>query len=336
MNLTADDIMEEMDKRDALKERRLVKREVSREYIAGKVIRELNGFQPSAQTEANVKAAKRLLSSRSKKQEEEAWMVVSDLHHCREVKGVINEKTTAAALEKYVTKSIELVERQRRDVKIETLNLAVLGDILHGVANFGSQARETSGNASHQIASTAKLLISQILRLRSNFKRINVYMVPGNHGRRTREDDVMTDNLELDMYRIVEAYFSMCPDVTFEIASDNFYIVADSLGRKILLMHGDQIKGTTPQTLIAAFARYTVNLPEKFDEAVMGHVHRLMLLPMPRNHDNSIGRNLMVNGTASIGDVFLVSFGGSPSLSYWTFFCNGKRITARYDVDLYA
>ena len=334
MNLTSEELIE-MDKRDAFAERRQIKREVSRKYISSMVIEELRDFRPTEGDEKKIRSLKPR-PDRRKREVEEAWAVISDLHHCRKVSGVIDEDTTRGALLRYVDKTIALTERQRRDVKIDTINVAILGDILHGVANFGSQARETSGNASHQIATTAKLLIEALNVIRENFRFVNVYMVPGNHGRRNREDDVITDNLELDMYRIVEAYFSHSRDVTFTIASETFYVVANSLGRKILLTHGDQIKATTPQALIAAFSRYALNLPDKFDDAIMGHVHRSMVLPLPRNHDDERGRKLLVNGTASIGDIFLVAFGGSPSLSYWTFFCNGTRITAQYDVDLYA
>lgn len=330
---------EEMDRRETLVANRVAKKVVSREFLNANVAAAVDRISRNeASIWEDIQQFKRTATIGvpvKTTHTEEALAVISDLHHCRHIRGVIDETMTEAALMRYVDTITSLTARQRAHVKVEVLNLAILGDILHGVANWGSQARETSGNASYQIARTADLLIRAILKLRYVFSRIKIKMVPGNHGRRSREDDVMTDNLELDLYRIIEARFADCPDVEIEIADENFYLIADILGRKFMLMHGDHIKGAgNPQNLVNTVMRYQAVI-EEFDEVVMGHWHRLMRLPLPPRHKEKVGRSIWVNGTASLEDTFLTTFGSSPTLAWWFLFTDGKRTSASYDVSLF-
>jgi predicted phosphodiesterase len=266
--------------------------------------------------------------------EEEAWMMISDLHHCRVFKDSINEEVTAKALDTFDRHAAGLLARQRRHSKVDVLNMAVIGDIMHGVGNYLYQDREVSGNSSYQIATTAHLLVDFILKQSTRYKNIRVYCVAGNHGRKDRSKNVINDNYEIDMYRIVQAFFSSFDNVEVVVEDTEFYYIAESLGRRILLMHGDTIKAGNPQALIDSVRKYQDTLPE-FDDVMMGHWHRQMMLPLPRRFGSNIGRWLLVNGTASIDDQFLETFGGSPSLGYWFTFCNGKRLTGKHDIDLF-
>lgn len=270
--------------------------------------------------------------------EEEAMQVISDLHHCRYLRGVMDEAVTEQALKTYQDTCADLLRRQRAHCTVKNLNLFILGDIMHGYHNYPAQPREVTGTMSHQIAATAHLLIRHIERERYQYADgvIRVYCVPGNHGRKGKESDLVTDNAELDVYRIIEAYFLNTAQVQVILPDETFYLIADVMGRKYLLTHGDAIKGAgNPQAVAAAVMRWQAIMP-RFEDAILGHFHRLLRVPLPTGINEVVGRGLFVNGTASKDDGFLQSFGSSPSLAWWMLFSNGKRTTAAHDVSLYA
>lgn len=300
-----------------------------------KALPDISTFPELSPLDADIRAFKNTIKTKDRPHEEQAIQVISDLHHCRLLAGVIDESVTEAALNTYQNTCADLLRRHRLHSSVTTLNLCILGDVLHGYHNYPTQPREVTGMMSHQIKATAHLLIRHIERERYQYDCIKVFCVPGNHGRKGKESDIVTDNAELDVYRIVEAYFTNIPEVHFTIADENFYLVMDVLGRKYLLTHGDAIKGAgNPQALITNVMKWQAIMP-RFDDVIMGHFHRCMSLSLPAPIDSVVGRALFVNGTASKDDGFLQTFGSSPSLQYWFAFSNGKRTTAEHKVDLY-
>lgn len=267
-------------------------------------------------------------------EEEVVWHIVSDLHNMRNSNGFTPE-VARNALFRYGQRAKEIVEMNRKHVNVNTANIFLGGDLMHGTGNYGAaQAFEVSGNSSDQVAQTAKLLIEYILSQKPYYANLNVYCVPGNHGRKSRDTDSITDNYELDMYQIISAYFHDDDKVSVVLPQGNFYIIAESLGYKFLLMHGDTIKAGNPQGIIDAVKRYEDVLP-RFDSSIQGHWHRCMDLPLPRRHGELTSRHVFVNGSASLEDQFLETFGSSPSLCWWLFFQNSRRVTSQYQIDLY-
>jgi hypothetical protein len=336
INERAELIDAEMDRRGLLRDTRENRQDIGREVISVAVASELALLlgQHHAELLETLKAIRNDIQvpiNRGK--HEEAWLVVSDLHHMRNDNGV-DETTTSSALHAYDDHTGRILKMVREYATVETANIALLGDLIHGVANYLYQDRETSGNSSQQIARTAWLLIDFICRQRERYSFVNVYCVPGNHGRKSDRQNVYNDNLELDMYRIIEAYFANDSQVVVQIADRDFKLVATSLGYRYLLMHGNSIKAGNPQALIDNVRKYEAII-EPFDSVLMGHWHRFMRLPLPRRYGETNERSIYVNGTASKDDTFLTSFGSSPSLSWWLLFNNAKRVTSTWDIPLY-
>jgi UDP-2,3-diacylglucosamine pyrophosphatase LpxH len=318
----------EMDRRDRNQIRKQGKNVISFEVYRSNLLKDIKAQFSSPIPLAEYKESKAHVEG-----EEEPLLVISDFHYCREENG-FNEDVAEKAIQRYTDECLSIVERHRKHTKINSINVAILGDILHGNANYAWQDREVTGNSSQQIVKTAYLLIKVLSKLATHFKNVRVYLVPGNHGRKSKQQNCMIDNIELDMYEIVRAYFAHSDKFSFTMPNGNFYIIAESLGYKYLLMHGDTIKAGDPGRLIEAVKRYEDVLPP-FSSAVMGHWHRLQMLPLPRKFGDVTGRYLFSNGTASAEDSFLEALGTSPSLSWWLIFNNKKRTTAAYPIDLY-
>lgn len=341
----SDVIETEMDRRDRLVLNRQARTDISNIVTARGILDEiqalLNDVTRRTEIEAHIGRMKSVSLERGKVRSEkasgteEAIQLVSDLHHCRFLPGVIDEETTGRALARYGNTSADLLYRQQAHTHVDTLNLFFNGDIAHGLANYKAQSREVTGTWSQQIFRTAWLLIQYVNGRRTEYKRVNVVFTGGNHGKKSQQDDLMTENAEFEIGHIVQAYFANVEDVDVVVAMDNFWHIADILGRRILVTHGDAINGAgNPQVIVDACKRWEAVLPP-FDDVLMGHWHRIMDMPLPRKYGSMIGRAVFVNGTASLEDKFLETFGSSPSLQWWLLFTNGKRITSQYKVDLY-
>lgn len=328
----------EMDRRDRLAINREARSEITREYVTQGLLNQIqtnlaNHSKEQEQMIAKFKretieAVKRL--GKSAKGIEAAIHHVSDLHHCRYIPGVMDESTTAGALNRYLEHTTRLLVRQRAHANVDTCFVFINGDNIHGVANYKSQAREVSGTMSYQIYTTAVLFIDYINKLRTQFSKVVVIVTGGNHGRKAKDDDLLTENSEFEMGRMIQFYFANCDDVEVKVAFGNFYHVENVLGRPIMVTHGDKVDGSgDPKTIIDAVKRWQLlSVIPKFNDVFMGHWHRQMMLPI-------VGGKIYVGGTAAFEDSYLITKGSEPVLQYQFVFCNGRRITAHYDIDLY-
>ena len=269
--------------------------------------------------------------------EESALMHISDLHFCRKIPNVMDETSVRDALFRYAKNSLNIIERQRMHTNIKKLYVVLNGDNIHGLHNFLSQTRETTGSLSYQITQGAWLFIELINFLSKHFEEIEIVITGGNHGKITPRDDLMTENAEFVMGQIIAAYYSGFKNIKCSVAYGSFYHILDVLGQKVFITHGDQISGGgDPTAIINAVKRWdsTGTIPP-FDTVLMGHFHRSMKLPLPSRYGSNKGRSIYVGGTASKDDKFLEGLGSTPSLQYWLLFFSAKRVTSSYEMDLY-
>lgn len=133
-------------------------------------------------------------------------LFLSDLHigEIIEVDGkvVFDQYRAECALRSVVRQTIEAPELKA----YETEGLVVIlgGDIIEGELIYPAQGYQTTGDAFTQSQVATRLLWSELLTLRKYFPWVEVYCVPGNHGRSSKLhsqmsnwDNVIYHNLRL-------------------------------------------------------------------------------------------------------------------------------------------
>lgn len=113
-----------------------------------------------------------------------------------------------------------------------------------------------------------------IERLLQRFKAIDVIAVPGNHGVVTRPQASKGANWDTVINLGLQAKLSKYPEITFNIATVDWYNFATVKNLDWLIMHGDQNKGACNYNSIASnVTQWHRSLPEHFDYVAMGHFH---------------------------------------------------------------
>lgn len=297
---------------------------------------------PRLATPADIQAVESLYREvsktrvKGKKREQVALANMSDLHVYQ---NNVYHKTedSLKANETYVRKVLELTHLQRlQGYPVSKLRLNVFGDNLNGTANFPHQKWDVDRAAVDQAEGLTGILVKNIETYLVDFDEVIVNLVWGNHAKIIQNNvDPLHSNWEVIAARSLRWAFRNNPRVKFNIA-ETWWMIDDVLGTKVLITHGDAIKGSgTMDGLIQAYRKWANTLPH-FDIALQGHIHRFARLPLPRTVGSTKHKTIYVNGTAVKDDEHTLTFGSSPSNQWWILFVNEKRgVTVEYAADLY-
>ena len=202
-----------------------------------------------------------------------------------------NPKIAKERAEAFFQRIVRLTEKERQDVRIDNLVLALLGDFYSGAIH--DSLPEICAMRPVKAVLYAQELIASGLRFlidHGKYKRITVVCKVGNHSRITPKLHVSSElgnSMEYAMYTSLAERF---PELKWVIEpSYHSYIVV--YGKTVRLAHGWAIKsaggvgGIYPSLLRA---EYQWNLTRKADISVMGHFH----------HYTSVGRgSIIINGS---------------------------------------
>lgn len=174
-----------------------------------------------------------------------------------------------------------------------------------------------------QAYEVSKLIADGVAFLAENFAKVDVYGVPGNHGRTTRKPWAKFyahQNLDWLAYQMARDHCSALKNVTFNVppVRDMTFNVAR---RRFRLSHGDQFKGGDgvigplgPIIRGDVKKRVTASLmpgqPEQYDTLLVGHFHQLVMMP-----------RVIVNGSVKGYDEFALAIGAPwepPQQALWT------------------
>ena len=210
---------------------------------------------------------------------------------------------------------LQLAEYRRNMCNIDELVITMLGDMISGDIH-DELAITNIDNCMMQMIIGAYVLSQAVAFLAPHFKKIRVTGVVGNHGRMTKKVPSKDRYMDWDymLYQWMAVFLRKHKNVEIEIPKSFVHIV-EVAGRNILTMHGDSVRGGGSQTaikravgnlrdvmqyhgLVEADEEYA--LPEKFDDVLMGHFHRI--------DEMDIGTgSLHICGTTKGGDEYVVS-----------------------------
>lgn len=220
----------------------------------------------------------------------------------------------------FFANGLKLSEAQAREVKIDTLWLGLIGDLISG--HIHEELRETNELAPGEAARFALDLTSKGLEfwLRESNFTIEVDAIPGNHGRMTakpRIQNATETSLETFMFHALAARFTDNPRVRFRVASSKmaYRRFFDRFNMRII--HGDDIKfgggvGGVTIPIRKKIAAWDKAL--RADLTVMGHFHQLLN-----------GGDFIVNGSLIGYNEFAQAIGASPEDARQAFFLIHNR-----------
>lgn len=266
--------------------------------------------------------------------EEEVVLLVSDLQIGHRTP-TTNIKKIAMRGEEMARAALKIVELHRNAYPIRKLNLFLMGDLIHherigktvGLDELEAVVYDQMFNGAIPI------LEKLILTLLPFFpKGIDVWCVPGNHG---RFDKFHADSTNLDtiIYKHLEAKFSRMKNLRWHIEAKRFYQRVNIQGHTFLETHGDSIKmwmnipwyGITQRAM-----RWQGSLPGgKFDYMTMGHFH---VASNFRWNDVEV----FVNGSFVTDDEWVLkNIGMNSAAEQWIFGVHPKQgVTFRYKIRL--
>lgn len=250
------------------------------------------------------------------------------------ITSVFNRQVLRERIQQYADKILRVTEIQRADHPVKRCVLFLGGDMLEGVTVFPNQAWGVDASLNDQIFEVARLEEELARTLATTFDQVDVYVVPGNHGRLGKPGDFPAqDNADAIAYRIA-AERNTDPRIAWHLP-ELWYQIVPIGNYRALLVHGDQIRGfggnLPSYGIVKRVSAWASGVLEPFDAAYMGHFHTFQTFAM------FDGRPIYIGNTPESGNEYAREFiaaTGHPSQRLQFVDPHRGRVTADYQVFL--
>lgn len=200
------------------------------------------------------------------------------------------------SIKQFFSNAIYMINREKRDIKINTVVLAILGDIINGVLR-DEDLQNNSVTSIDALTIARSLIYSGIKKMAIETGcNIKVICTVGNHGRITEKifpSNQVHNSLEYLMYKTLERDFRDNPNVDVSVA-ESYYYIQEIFGMRIRFHHGHIFKfnggiGGLSVPVLRKIAQ--MNLTEKADLDVCGHFHSTQIMPNALLNGSIVGAN---------------------------------------------
>lgn len=243
-------------------------------------------------------------------------------------------ETCAQRIQRFTEKVIHLTDIQRSHHPVDEAVLVYGGDMVEGGGNiFPSQIHEIEAHLFEQLFECVKIMETQVRTLAEYFPRLRIVCEYGNHGRLGRYGDgtYAGDNADRMAYKITQM---QTRDLNLDWQmSDDWYQIATIGNYKVLIVHGDEIKGyggNVPAFGILRKANaWASGVIEDFQDVMMGHFHQIMSLSMAN------GGRVFVTGSPESHNEYareFVAATGKPSQRLHFIDPEAGRVTSEFVV----
>jgi hypothetical protein len=232
-----------------------------------------------------------------------AVIVLSDTHieervDLDKVNGLneYNPEIAQARIERVMQNAIIMVKQQQREIEINTIVLAVLGDIITGYIH--DDLVETNYMAPVKAILLAQDILENCIDLLVQNTKCNIIVVctPGNHGRTTEKRRVQSyaeNSFEYLLYMTLQKYYRSNKRVEFRI-TEAYHNYLDVYGYIVRFHHGDFMQyggGIGGITIPVNKSIAQWNQAVKADLDVFGHWHQLTFAKNFVSNGSTIGFN---------------------------------------------
>lgn len=247
-----------------------------------------------------------IVASPDAETEATAFAIAGDWHAEENVRSAsvngINEFNLTIAdarVTKFFTSILRLVEIERNGTKVDTLVLALMGDLMTGYIH--EELQESNGLSPTEAIIWLRDRILAGLRLikaEGKFKRIIIPCCYGNHGRTTKKPRHATgakNSYEWLLYKILahDAQILGMGEVEWHVA-ESYHTFLDIYGKTVRLHHGDGLRyegGIGGLTVPVEKAIASWNKARVADLDIFGHWHTQQQNPKWISNGSLIGYN---------------------------------------------
>lgn len=230
-------------------------------------------------------------------------IVASDWHIEERVKASVtngmNEYSVDIAIDsarQFFANAAELVMQTKQNMTVNTVILAVLGDIINGVLR--DEDLEQNQLTTPEAVSLARELLADGIRMLQQETGCNVRVIctVGNHGRMTDKifpSNQVRNSIEYVLYQFVAQDLADCPEVKFFI-SESYYSIHEVFGMRLRFHHGHCFRffGGIGGLSVPVLRKVSqLNLIEKADLDVCGHFHSFQAYPNVILNGSLVGAN---------------------------------------------
>lgn len=216
-------------------------------------------------------------------------IVASDWHIEEQVKSEVtngmneyNMEIAERSVAQFFTNACTLVNQAKRDSKVHTLVLAILGDIINGVLR--NEDLQSNQQTSIEALATARTLLYRGMKQLADETNCNVRAIccVGNHGRLTDKvypSNQVRNSLEYLLYKTLERDFRDHDKINVVVSEAGYYI-QDIYDVRVRFHHGHTFKfnggiGGLSVPILRKISQ--LNLIEKADLDVCGHFHSMQI-----------------------------------------------------------
>lgn len=200
------------------------------------------------------------------------------------------------SIKQFFSNATYMINRERKDIKINTVVVAILGDIINGVLR-AEDLQNNSVTSIDALTIARSLIYSGIKKMAEDTGcDIKVICTVGNHGRITEKifpSNQVHNSLEYLMYKTIERDFRDNTKVEVKV-SESYYFMQEIFGMKIRFHHGHIFKfnggiGGLSVPVLRKIAQ--MNLTENADLDVCGHFHSTQIFSNALLNGSIVGSN---------------------------------------------
>ena len=193
----------------------------------------------------------------------------SDLHYGSdfEIEGYkYNTQIAKYLVDKYADKLIEIGLKE----DVSDIQVVNLGDTIEGLYMRTTQAFGTSKVISEQVAESAELIISFLIKL-SEYFNVSYTGIGGNHDRVNGDKDknIWSDNMSNVINHTIKTFTNYANTEVAYVESEPFHHVASAFDWNFLMVHGDLTPVKKQDVLSQQSSLYGC----EFDALIYAHVH---------------------------------------------------------------
>lgn len=256
-------------------------------------------------------------------------LLLSD-HHDGESTASYNHEICAERTNRIFTSAMTITELHRKMYDVDHLKIFMLGDMVHGEnPRQGAKPGTISQGALTQVLQSLPRLNKLLASFRENFKTVEVWGVPGNHGRISK-DAPETSNWDIALYNYLAT--ERLPAGIVAHPPSEWYQLVDIDGFRFFLAHMDQVRmtnGIPYFAMVRKIQSWYITLGG-FSYSCGGHTHLDYALRINAKTVHFNCGPLVTDDNWALGAV-----GTSTIPSQTTFFVHHKYgVTGRYSLVL--
>ena len=203
-----------------------------------------------------------------------------------------NLEIAATRIKKLTNTIIRLTEIERNGVEINTLVLALLGDLMTGYIH--EELQENNGLSPTQTVIWLRdrvLEMLETIKAKGDFTRIVIPCCYGNHGRTTKKPRHATGAANSYEYMLYQVLAKHAPEFEWVIA-EGYHIYLPVYNKLVRLHHGDNVQyqgGIGGLTIPVEKAIASWNKARTADLEIFGHHHQQQQNPKWVSNGSLIG-----------------------------------------------